>query len=212
MNPLVNQRVIYRKVLMKSICLLAVLQLCAFEVVAQWKPTTNSIRVGIDAMPTDGLEKPSIRYQARYTKHLLDDRLLIGASIGYLRGNSVREVRNGIYVLENQRRRMIGDISVFYDVLPSAKQALRFGGGPSFISRQDNVIRSLGYSIQDGDAYRIRVERADYAGNFLGYHLVVEYERLLTNNLALNGRVGWTDAKRDFPIVLAGFGVSYLLH
>jgi hypothetical protein len=197
---------------MRSIYLLAVLQLCAFKVIAQWKPITNSIRVGVDVMPVDGLTTPGVRYQARYAKHLLNDRLLVGASVGYLRSNAKQEIRDGIYVSGSLRRRIMGDISILYDVLPSAKQALRIGGGPSYISRHDNRLQSIGYSIQDGNAYRIRVERGDYTGDFFGYHLMVEYERSFTNNLAFSGRIGWTDAKRDFPIVLAGFGVSYLLH
>jgi hypothetical protein len=195
---------------MKSICLLIVFQLCAFKALAQWQPTTSSIRVGVDVMPIDGIQTPGVRYQARYNKHLFNDRLLIGASIGYLRSTSNQEIPNGISILGNQRRRVIGDISFLYDVLPSAKHALRVGGGPSFVSRKDNVLRSLGYSIQNGNAYRVQVERADYTGNFLGYHLLVEYERSITNNLAFNGRIGWTDAKGDFPIALAGVGLSYL--
>lgn len=197
---------------MKSICLLAVLQLCTFKAIAQWKPTRSSIRAGIDVMPVDGLTTPGVRYQVRYAKHFLNDRLLICASIGYLRSNAKQEVRDGIYVAGSLRRRLMGDISILYDILPSAKQALRIGGGPSYISRHDNRLQSLGYSIQDGNAYRIRVERADYTGDFFGYHLMVEYERSFTDNLALSGRIGWTDAKRDFPIILAGFGISYLLH
>ncbi|RAJ89876.1 hypothetical protein LX87_05645 [Larkinella arboricola] len=199
---------------MKPIAILFLVQLWAFTSNAQRPFTKSSIRAGLDLMTLDAPDAKDVRYQVRYTKHLFKDRLLIGASIGYFQQNSRKNLYQDIYIDGNKRRRITTDLTLLVDLLPSAKYALRLGGGLSSWYRKDNLWVGSSFSIRPGEPgiFDLKTDREGIREWNIGPHFALEYEQAIANRFAISGRVGWADLQRASISYQVGVGISYWLY
>jgi hypothetical protein len=196
---------------MKKAWLLLFTQVWALTVLAQDQPVKNSIRFGADFMTLDAPDASGLRYQARYAKHILSDRILIATSLGYFRKDSRQNLYRDIYTAGNSRRRVTGDLSLLADLLASPQSALRIGGGISAWYRRDNIWTGSNFLIgNDGSISNLTTTRYRLNEWNTGYHLMLEFEQRVANNVAISGKVGWASLQEASTSVQVGIGVSYL--
>lgn len=182
-------------------------------------------------MTLGGLDGTGLHYQVRYAKHLASDRLLTALSVGYFQKNWRDHIAPDSYstltIDGDKLRRISLDLSILVDLLPAPHHALRVGGGLSYWYRSDNLVTggSSKWSSDKG-VYDIQQSRVSEQAWNLGYHLTLEYEKRLTRQLAVTGKVGWANFTRDrllstsnnnwgtitpvFQSAQASLGINYL--
>ncbi|WP_020598511.1 hypothetical protein [Spirosoma panaciterrae] len=212
---------------MKKAILVFLVQWFVLTASGQYLPVRHSFRVGVDMMTLGGIDAIGLHYQARYARHLASDRMLLALSAGYFQRNSREYIASDLYADSDQTQRLTTDFSILFDLLPSSRSALRVGGGLSYWYRSDKLITARNYSwASDQGLYNVQTSWRDEQEWNWGYHLTVEYEKRLTPQLALNGRLGWANFTRDrllhnggvisgnaspvFQSTQAGLGLSYL--
>ncbi|WP_461087451.1 hypothetical protein [Spirosoma gilvum] len=212
---------------MKKALLFCLVHLLAVTAFSQNTPVLNSFRVGMDLMTLGGIDAVGLHYQARYARHLASDRFLIALSVGHFQKNRRQTIASDLYIDSDQTRRLTTDLSVLFDLLPASRSALRVGGGLSYWYRSDKLVTRSSYSWSSNRGlYDLQTDWSDQKEWNLGYHLVAEYEKRLTPQLALSGRISWANFTRDrllrnsgiipanaipvFQSAQAGLGLSYL--
>ncbi len=196
---------------MNRFCLLAGFYLLSYSFIkAQGVEYKNSIRVGIDYMSLDAPDDLGVRYLARYARHLLNDRIVLEGSFGFLRIENRRLVFNNIYFEGRPRQRMTADLTVSFDFLRSARHALRLGGGPSMWYRKDDLLREASWFVgpnSQGGSWAILSDKVDEV-NF-GYHIAAEYEHRIGPRTTLAGRIGMANLNRAGISATGGLNVGY---
>ncbi|MBC3789062.1 hypothetical protein [Spirosoma utsteinense] len=185
----------------------------------------NSLRLGVNLMTIRDVNTIGPHYQARYARHLMSDRLLVGLSLGYFHQNvyQYQGLKPELFTDKNKLRRLTTDLSVLVDLLPSDQTALRVGGGLSYWFQSDQIVTGGSYSsTSTGETYNIQTDWIEQKGWNSGYHLTLEYEKKLNSHLSIDGSVGWVDIARSqsfsdlrnrvsfYRSVQAGLSVGYM--
>ncbi len=96
-------------------------------------------------------------------------------------------------------------------MLASPQSALRIGGGISAWYRRDNIWTGSNFLIEnDGSISNLTTTRYRLNEWNTGYHLMLEFEQRVANNVAISGKVGWASLQEASTSVQVGIGVSYL--
>ena len=196
---------------MNKFCLTAGLYLliCSFTT-AQVINYKNSIRVGIDYMSLDAPDDLGLRYGIRYARHFIDDRVVIEGGLGYLNIKNRRLVANNFYFEGRPRQRVTADLTALYDLLGNSRQAFRLGGGLSVWYRRDEILREArSVPGQNGQPSGIEVVSEKANETNAGFHLIAEYEYVISTRISLGARVGMANLDKAGISSFAGVNVGY---
>jgi hypothetical protein len=187
------------------ICLLT----CSFSQ-AQVATYENSVRAGMDYMSLDAPDDLGYRMRAGYARHVGNDRLVFGVSLGYLKVQNWEHMVNNYSIEGRPRERVTTDVTVSFDFFKNTRHALRVGGGPSVWYRQDDRLRSANYLIlENGRLADVKTQWERFDELNMGYNLLAEYEYGITPEISLAGRFGVANLKRSGMSSILGLEVGY---
>ncbi|GAB3334606.1 hypothetical protein GCM10027299_42950 [Larkinella ripae] len=177
---------------------------------AQNRVYKNALRVGVDYLTLDAPDDLGYRYLGRYARHLGNDRIVLEASLGYLKVANNRSLPNAYVFQGRARKRITADFTASFDFVKSSQHALRLGIGPSVWYREDDRWESVDYLINpDGSAAGISIKNRQINEVNLGGSAVAEYEFAATERLMLGARLGLTTFKTASISSLAGLNLGY---
>ena len=184
---------------------------------AQTAPTTyrHSIGVGFERVGLDAPDAIGNRGLLNYSRHFRNDRLVLGANLGYLNALNAKYLpgTNDYYVYGKRRERISADLTLAFDFLKHARHALRLGAGPSLWYRQDELFDGGRYTVNftTGEITNVQVRwRQEKEVNF-GYNVLVEYEYAFTEQLLVSGKLKFFDSRTAGQSSIYGVGVGYRL-
>ena len=170
----------------------------------------NSIRIAVDYMSLDAPDDLGLRYGVRYARHFAGDRIVIEGSLGYLNIKNRRLIANNIYFVGRPRQRITADLTALYDFLGNRRQAFRVGGGLSVWYRRDEILREArSVPGQNGQPSGIEVISEKANETNAGFHLVAEYEYIISARTSLGARVGMANLDKAGISSFAGVNIGY---
>lgn len=162
----------------------------------------NSIRIGADYATLNSPTNAGIRYLIRYSRHLVNDRIVLESSLGFL------EIPADIHSL--YRHRITGDITVLYDLLKNSSHALRLGGGGSaWYRREGNSPQTINLIDSSGRIIVSAITQERVSETNFGYHAVAEYEYLTALGISLSSRVGFVGLNKVGINPTFGLNIGY---
>lgn len=197
-----------------SLSLLFCLLLC-FKTYAQTPAYRHSLGVGFERVGLDAPDAIGNRSLLNYSRHFRNDRLIVGANLGYLNVLNKRFLpnTNDYYVYGKRRERISADVTLAFDFLKHPRHALRLGAGPSLWYRQDQLIDDARYTVNltTGEVTNVQVKwRQEKEFNF-GFNVLIEYEYALTDQLLISGKVKFVDLNKAGQSSIYGAGIGYRL-
>ncbi|MFC5409057.1 hypothetical protein ACFPMF_07060 [Larkinella bovis] len=150
----------------------------------------NAIRVGVDYLSLDAPDSGGNRYLVRYARHLGNDRIVLEASLGYLKVSNSQLLPSQFVFEGRPRKRITTDVMASFDFVRNPQHALRLGIGPSVWYREDDVVRSARY---EGTTVTIENRKIDEVN--IGGNVAVEYEIVVFDRINLGVRAGLTNFK-----------------
>lgn len=176
---------------------------------AQVATYKNSVRAGMDYMSLDAPDDLGYRARVGYARHIGNDRLVVGISLGYMKIKNWENIVNNYSIEGCPRERVTADMTVSFDFLKNPFHALRVGGGPSVWYRKDDRLRSTNYIIlENGTLTDVKTQWEKFDEVNIGYNLLAEYEYLITPKISLAGRFGVANLKRSGMSSILGLEVG----
>ena len=161
-------------------------------------------------MSLDAPDDLGYRARVSYARHVGNDRLVFGVSLGYMKIQNWEHIANGYSIEGRPRERVTADITVSFDFLKNQCHALRVGVGPSLWYRKDDRLRSANYLIlENGMLTDVKTQWKKFDELNVGYNLLAEYEYLITPEISLAGRFGVANLKRSGISSILGLEVGY---
>jgi len=174
----------------------------------------HSVGVGFERVGLDMPDAIGNRGLLNYSRHFRNDRLVVGANLGYVNAQNRRYLpgTNDFYVYGKRRKRVTSDLTAAFDFIRHPRHAFRIGAGPSLWYRNDEPLRSLGYTLNltTGEVTNVRTEWGSPIKevNF-GYNVLVEYEYALTQQVLVSGKLKFFDSRKAGQSTIYGFGLGY---
>ncbi|WP_092678974.1 hypothetical protein [Hymenobacter arizonensis] len=189
--------------------------LLGFGAHAQTPTHRHSLGIGFERVGLDAPDAIGNRGLLNYSRHFRNDRLVVGANLGYLNVLNKRYLANTnhYYVYGKRRERISADVTLAFDFLKHARHALRLGAGPSLWYRQDELLDGGRYTVNvaTGEVTDVQLKwRQEEALNY-GFNVLVEYEYALTAQLLLSGKVKFVDLNKAGQSAIYGVGIGYRL-
>lgn len=181
---------------------------------AQTTPLLGSLRIEALYASLGNVVDPGVGYSIRYSRHVAGSRFLLGGTMGYISAPGTNASFRDYHSIGRKSERIIADFTAFYDFLPSPRQALRLGGGPSLWHRRDDLYQGMVIHLaspQSDKVIKVDFLRQDVEETNIGLHVMAEYERSITAGVHLAGRVGFAQFSRSTTGFnpLAGLGLGY---
>lgn len=166
----------------------------AFAAQAQQSTYKNSVQVGIDQTSIDvnGSGHPARRYTATYSRHLVNDRLILRGNLGYINHYvSEQAYPFNYYYKTDQLRYTTADVTLLFDFLKSNRHALRLGGGPTLWHMSNRLagFTTIHYTEGGGAIESISFDRFPERAWRAGFNTAAEYEYALTPQLTIGARL-----------------------
>jgi hypothetical protein len=173
----------------------------------------QSVGVGFERVGLDGPDDIGNRYVLGYARHLLKDRVSIGATMGYMSVLNERFIDGDVYVYGKRRKRVTADLTASFDFVRNPRHAFRIGAGPSLWYRRDEPLGGVNYTISSGGKVTLtRVEWQPLVKEYnYGFNVLVEYEYALTERLLASVKLKFASLERAGPSSIYGVGLGYRL-
>ena len=173
----------------------------------------HSVGIGFERVGLDAPDAIGNRGLLNYSRHFRNDRLVVGANLGYVNAQNRRYLpgTNDFYVYGKRRERITADFTAAFDFLRHPRHAFRLGAGPSLWYRQDELFDGGRYTVNltTGQATNVNVRwRQEKEWNF-GYNVLVEYEYALTQQVLVSGKMKFFDSRKAGQSTIYGFGLGY---
>lgn len=167
------------------------------------------MRLGIDLTSLDAPDAVGPRYVGRLARHFGNDRFVVAAEAGYMAKTTANFPFNEVDPGPDQRERFTSDATVFFDVLPHPRHALRLGAGLSAWYRREDVYRGATLVSTPSGAQAIAIDRQKRHELNMGGHFAIEYEWLFNSKWSADVRFRLGDLSKAGISSMAGVGISH---
>lgn len=173
----------------------------------------HSLGIGFERVGLDGPDDIGNRYLLGYARHLLKDRVVVGANLGYMSVLNERFIDGDVYVYGKRRKRVTSDITVAFDFIRHPRHAFRIGAGPSLWYRRDEPLGRVHYRISSGGQVTlVQVEWQPVVKEYnYGFNVLVEYEYALTERLLASAKLKFASLESAGQSSIYGVGLGYRL-
>lgn len=176
---------------------------------AQVPQHRNSVRLGVDLTSLDAPDAVGPRYVGRLARHFGNDRFVVAAEAGYMARSTSNHPFNEVDPGPNQRARFTADATVFFDLVPHPRHALRLGAGLSAWYRRDDIYRGATALFTPAGLQAIVIDRQKRSELNLGGHAAIEYEWLFDSRWSADVRFRLADLSQAGISSMLGAGISY---
>lgn len=176
---------------------------------AQVPKNRNSVRLGVDLTSLDAPDAVTPRYVGRLARHFGNDRFVVAAEAGYLTKTTSNYPFNEIDPGPNRRERFTTDATLFFDLLPHPRHALRLGAGVSAWYRRDDIYLGATALFTPAGLQGIAIDRQKRHELNLGGHVAVEYEWLFNPRWSADVRFRLADLSKAGVSSMLGAGINY---
>jgi hypothetical protein len=195
---------------MKKYLLLVCLSTLAVSTFGQTPYPRYTIQKTFNLMTLDAPDARGLHQSLRVDRHLVNDRLVIAASIGYLKVLNRFKISDNVTLEGRPRLRLTTDLTLLVDLLKSQRFGLRLGGGPSVWARRDDVINQLSVGrTTEGDLVDVVAQRTRTSAVNFGYHFTGEFEAVIFPRVFLSAHVALANLKEAGYSSIAGVGIGY---
>ena len=171
----------------------------------------HSVGIGFERVGLDGPDDIGNRYLLAYSRHLLKDRVVLGANLGYMSVLNERFVDGDTYVYGKRRKRVTFDLTASFDFIRHSRHAFRVGAGPSLWYRRDEPLGGVFYTVDANTTVMLkRVEWQPQVKEYnYGFNVLVEYEYAFTERLLASAKLKFASLERAGQSTIYGFGLGY---
>jgi hypothetical protein len=169
----------------------------------------HSVRLGVDLTSLDAPDAVSPRYVGRLARHFGNDRIVIGAEVGYLYVTSSNQPFNEFDPGPNRRERFTADATVLFDLLRHPRHALRLGTGLSAWYRRDNTYQGARALFTSAGLQGVVIDRQQHHGLNTGWHVATEYEWLFDPSWGVDVRLRVANLNDAGVSYILGTGINY---
>ncbi|HEX8504021.1 MAG TPA: hypothetical protein VF630_01535 [Hymenobacter sp.] len=194
-----------------SVCCLLVFKLQAQN--PAYPVYRHSVGIGFERVGLDAPDMTGNRYLLGYARHLLKDRVVLGANLGYMSVLNERFIDGDVYVYGKPRKRVTSDLTVSFDFIRHLRHAFRIGAGPSLWYRRDEPLGGVYYTISSGGKVTLaQVEWQPVVKEYnYGFNVLIEYEYAFTERLLASAKLKFASLERAGQSSIYGVGVGYRL-
>lgn len=176
---------------------------------AQIPQNRNSVRLGVDLTSLDAPDAVGPRYVGRLARHFGNDRFVVAAEAGYMNKSTANFPFNDVNPGPNQRERFTADATVFFDLLPHPRYALRLGAGLSAWYRRDDVFRGATALLSPAGIPAVAIDRQKTHELNIGGHVAIEYDWLFSERWSADVRLRLANLSKAGISSTLGVGVNY---